>query len=180
MLKLFKMNYHPQLTDMMSKSMFIGAFAVNILTPSLLSYILHDYLNHAYIIWWLILNFFIFLSRVFLRQKLKFASRSAQDVNPILCAMIAVITFSALLHGYALWYFSMYVPDTQLFFVASVTIALVAGSISTLGSVYHAFATFVILNLIPIIFVFSSKGEAVFYIFSFSVFIYMFVMHNGF
>ena len=176
MLKLFKINYHPQLVDMMRKSIFVGTFSVNILTPFLLSYILYDYLDHTYILWWLVLNFLIFLARIYLKQELKFASKNAKDVNPILYSMIIIISLSALLHGYALWYFSLYVPDTQLFFAASVTIALVSGSISTLGGVYHAFAAYVTLNLIPIILVFSSKGEAMFYIFSFSVFSFLFVM----
>jgi len=175
MWNLFKMNYHPQLIMMINKASLMGTFSINLLTPTLLSYIIYDYLDHLYIQWWLILNFLIFVVRIFLMRKLTNASNDKKDLNPIFYRIVMLISLSSLLQGYALWYMSLYVPDTHLFFVSSVTVALISGSIATLGSVYPAFVSFVVLNSIPIIFIFSSKDEPIFYIFSVAVFTFMFV-----
>ena len=176
MLKLLKMNYHPQLIDMMAKSVFTGAFSVNILTPFLLAYILHNNLSYSYVQWWLILNIVIFVARVLLGRSLSWLNQQGKDVNIIFHSIMFVMFLSALLHAYALWYLSFHVSDTHLFFVATITVALVSGSISTLSSIYHAFASFVIFNLVPIILILSFTGGEMFYIFSFAVFTFMFAM----
>ncbi len=47
--KIFNLDYHPQLIEMMAKAAFAGAFSVNILAPILFSYAVFDYIESSYI-----------------------------------------------------------------------------------------------------------------------------------
>jgi len=177
MSKLLKMNYHPQLIDIMIKSTPAGTFSVNILTPFLISFLFFDYIDNTHVYIWLFANLVIFMMRIVNVKELNTAnSADIESVNRVLSNTLCIIFFSALLHAYALWYSSFYLSSEQLFFMALVTVSLVSGSISTIGSVFYAFAVYVIFNLLPIIFVFTYHGGEMYYVFSFSMLVYMLVM----
>ncbi len=73
------------------------------------------------------------------------------------------------------------IPDLELFFMATLVISMIAGSVSTLVGVYHAFAIYVLFNSIPIVIVFTHHGGKMFEVFALTTFIFMYVMlKNGF
>lgn len=179
---LFNKNYHPQLIEMMAKSVYVGALSLNILTPILLSYLLFEYIPSSYIYTWIGLNLIFFILRVVLNKKaLRASKREDKSVDNILFFISLTIFMSAILHAYALWYSSFHVPDIELFFMAIITTAMVSASISTLGSLYHIFAIFVVSSLLAIIFVFLYHGGEMFYTFAFAISVYMYAMlKNGY
>ncbi len=179
--ELFEKEYNPKLVDMMLKASHGGTFSVNILTPVLLSVLLYNYIESDYIISWLLLNIAIYFIRLILTAKATVANKSSsRDVKPYLYQIFTVIFFSAMLYGYALWYSVAYVNEMQILFIAMITITMVSGSISTLGSVFPAFFIYVFFNLVPIIIVLVFEGGEIFYTFAFAIFVYMFVMlKNG-
>jgi len=177
MMKLLKVNYHSQLIEIMLKSTLLGTISVNLLTPFLLSFILLEYIDRTYIYIWLIINVTLFFLRVLsIGYGNKANSRDDGSIQTVLYFIYTVVFISAIVHGMALFYASFYIPEVQLFFVAIITIAMVAGSISTLGSVYNAFFIYVVFNILPIVFVFTYHGGNMFYTFSFAVFVFMFAM----
>jgi len=182
MKEYISINYHHILIEMLLKATVVGSLAVNILTPILLSIILIDIIDHEYLLFWISVNVVIFVLRVFLIHKTKAANKLRdKSVNKFLYSTFGLIFISSLLHALALVYSSFYVSDLQLLFIAVITISLVSGSIATLGSIYHAFAIYVISNLLPIWALFLYKGGEIFYSFSLAVFVYMFVMlKNGY
>ena len=179
--ELFEKEYNPKLVDMMLKASHGGTFSVNILTPVLLSVLLYNYIERDYIISWILLNMAIYFVRLILTAKAAVANKNPSlDVKPYLYQIFAVIFLSAILHAYALWYSAAYVNEMQILFIAMITITMVSGSISTLGSVFPAFFIYVVFNLVPIIIVFIFEGGEIFYTFAFAIFVYMFVMlKNG-
>ena len=177
-MNILDINYHPKLIDIMLKSTSVGALSVNIFTPYLLAYFFYGTINDVYLYAWLVLNTVIFLFRIFL-IKLGFKANTKQDrkdINKILHLTYFTIFLSSILHGYALWYSSSYISHEELFFIAFVMIAMVSASISTLGSVFHAYAIYVFFNLIAIIIVFSFKGGAMYYLVSMALVVYTYVM----
>ena len=175
-------NYHFQLVEIMLNASHGGTFSVNILTPILLSALLLNDIESKYIVIWIVLNLIIYFSRLILTSKASIANKAASiQVKFYLKAIFGLIFLSAMLHGYALWYTVNNADDLKVLFVAMVTITMVSGSISTLGSVFPAFVTYVVSNLVPIIFIFIFEGGEIFYTFSLAITVYLFVMlKNGY
>ena len=175
---LLKVNYHHQLITMMTRSTLSASLASNIIAPILMVILVYQSIPLVYIYFWLGINLLFFLLRLRINHKLSQAVKEKKDkhINFFLCAVYATIFMSALLYSYNVWYLSLLVNDLSLFTVVFITSVLVSGSMATINSVYHAFAIFVIFNLLPIIFVFIYHGGVYFNIAAFTVSTFLFVM----
>ena len=175
-------NQHPQLIDIMLKASHAGTFSVNVLTPILLSALLLNDIDKTYITIWIVLNLLIYFTRLSVTSKTAIVNKDPlKDIRPYLYTIYTIIFISSMLHAYALWYTVGHADDLKVLFVAMVTITMVSGSISTLGSVFPAFVTYVSSSLIPIIVIFIWEGGEIFYTFAFAIFVYLFVMlKNGY
>ena len=176
---LLKVNYHHQLITMMTRSTVSASLASNIIGPILVAILVYQNVSSEYIYFWLGLNLLFFILRVTLNYKLSQAVKDKKPqeyINSFLNAIYATIFLSALLYGYNVWYLSLCIQDLSLFTVVFIMAVLVSGSMATINSVYHAFAIFVIFNLLPIIFVFVYHGGTFFNIAAFVVSIFLFVM----
>jgi len=180
--RFFDLNYHPSLVEIMLKGSFSGAFIVNIFTPLLLAYAFMPYINSSYLILWLILNALIYVVRIVLIKKIarvNYKENKALLIN--IKRVLLVVFLTALLYLAAILYSSAKVPDLELFLMGTLIVSMVAGSISTLVGVFHAFAIYVLLNSLSVVGVFFFHGGKLFEIFAGTTFIFMLVMlHNGY
>ncbi len=180
--KLFNLNYHPQLINIMVKGNLSGAFIVNILTPTLLAFAFYEYIASSMIYMWLALNYLLFMLRMLIVKKIEKALEIALgDMSSYIYLVVTVISATSLLYAYGLFYTYLYVPDLELFFMAILTLSMIAGAMATLVGIYHAFAAYIIINSLPIVVIFAYHGGRIFEIFAFTTFIFMFVMlKNGY
>ena len=180
--KLFDLNYHPQLIDIMVKGSYAGAFIVNVFTPILLSIVLKEYLLSTYVYMWLFLNISIYTIRILSIKKMSVElNKKTTNLRIYIYQTIIIVFATSMLYAYALFYSYGQIPDLELFFMATLIVSMIAGSISTLVGVFHAYAVYVVFSSLPIVIIFIYHGSKVFEIFALTTFVFMFVMlKNGF
>jgi len=180
--KFNDIDYHPSLIDIMVKGSLSGAFIVNIFTPVLLAYAYEEYISFFYLAIWLLLNVVMYIARVTLIKRISYLnSKPNSDMKIHIQFLLFVVVLTAVLYGGALIYSYLKVPDLELFLMGTLIVSMIAGSISTLVGVFHAFAVYVLLNSFSIVTVFFYHGGKMFEIFAITTFIFMIVMlKNGY
>ncbi len=178
---LLTINYHPELIDIVIKNSFIGILSVNIIMPILISIAIQDYMPIYSIYIWLGFNTIFFIIRFTIIKKISVLMKINNNIALYIHMMIFTIFLTAVLYGYALFYAYSYIPELELFFMATMIMVLVSGSLSTLSGIYQAFAVFVIFFTIPVIILFLFQNGIVYKIFSLTAFIFLFVLlKNGY
>ena len=165
--QIFTYTYDTKLILELIENTKFGAITSNILAPLTLSVIMYNAIPISYVYIFLLFHSMIFISRVFLTNSFKNTIKSLSNkhlTTKFLKIYISLISLSAFSFSILFFYASSYgVGDLELFFIVCIIIALSAGSLATMGSVYIVFASFMLSNIIPIITVMSIHGGRVFY-----------------
>ena len=180
MLKFLKVKYHHQLIEMMLKTTFVGTLSVNILVPFFFALLLYKNIPTLLVIIWLVSNIFLFIVRLVVGKKATEANNKKDGtVHHYIYLIMMIFIITASLHAYALWYSSFVISEVQLFFMQSITVTLISGSIATISSVFSVYFVFVVFNVLPILFVSIYHGGELFYTFAVAVAAYTFAMLNS-
>jgi len=180
MLKLFSFkNYHNKLILEMLKAANSGAVASNILGPLISITVLHTYFETICLSIWFVLHLVLFTMRLKVSNKL--ISIIKEDINykirdRYLLFYNFMLVMTAILYA-LISMMSIYngVEDLNLFIIITIIITLTAGSISTLGTVFLVFISFMISSLIPFFFILLYHGGMLFDIFAYMILIYLVV-----
>ena len=165
---IFSLKYHPKLVTIMIDLTISSVSSANIIAPLLVLYVLYDFVPHIHLYVWLFLHFFLFISRVFLAKNLRhLLAIESDDVRKYIIFTCLCVISTALLYAVALWtalYYDIF--DLHIFTVAVIVIALAAGSVTTLVSVFHVFVFYVTLSMLPLIAAMLYHGGELFNVFA--------------
>ncbi|RLA73248.1 MAG: hypothetical protein DRG24_00755, partial [Epsilonproteobacteria bacterium] len=166
--KALSIDYHPKLIEILIVSTLSGVLSANIIAPLMVAFILHDAVPHLLIYSWLSLHFMLFVGRVFMSKKLDYFLKIKSDKAIKSLKITFVLTAStALLYTIAAWSSVLYdVPDIRVLMIGTIMMALVAGSVSTLVSIFHAFVLYLFINVLPLIAAMIYHGGEMFHIFA--------------
>ncbi len=161
----------------MLRGTIFGSFATSLIGPLLIGLILYNNIPDYYLFIWISLHFILFFTRVFFTKKLLLDSKS--DKQSLRRKLIYSLVLSALisaLYGVIIWIAVLLeVSELNLLLITMGIVALSAGSISTLGSIFHAFILFVGLMIIPLIGALLYHGGEIFGIVSFIISVFILV-----
>jgi PAS domain S-box-containing protein len=91
--------------------------------------------------------------------------------------LIALVFITALLNPFLIWLaFVNGIPSIELMMLSIIIVTLSAGSISTTVSMFKVYLTFILLSMIPLIFIMLLHGGELFYMFSSILTIFTLVM----
>ncbi|MEA3490676.1 MAG: ATP-binding protein [Campylobacterota bacterium] len=170
-------DYHPKLIKNMADATAGGAFASNIVIPSITAFILYDWIPHRVISVWLFLQFILFITRIFISKKLLYLLQQpdAQErVKRYFIEYISATLLTALMYILIVWLMYIHAPpEITIILVMTVIVLMAAGSISTLGSVIILFILFVSLTIVPIILFALFHGGETFFIFALILSVYL-------
>jgi PAS domain S-box-containing protein len=178
--KIIDINYHRKLVEIMIKGSFPGVYVAGIIMPFLMIYIVEPYADKQLLIIWALLNIVIFAIRLFSLKQLKLRLQNEQDLKPYISLSIFIVFITAVVHSLLLIYAYYFVPDLEFYFLSVVILSLVAGSLSTLVGIFHAYVIYTVVNSLTIIVLFTMHGGDIYEIFAFTTVIFMVVMiKNG-
>jgi len=181
--QLFAYKYDNKLIAELIENTKFGALASHILAPFVTSMIMYAKIPLSYIIYFLLFHIIAFSLRLLLAQKLKQILKDGYTSTIKYIRLYALlVSLSALSFSIFFYFASSYkVGDLELFFLVTLIVALSAGSLATMGSVYIVFASFMLSNIIPLIIVMSLHGGKVFYFSSVALVFYIIVnLTHGF
>ena len=166
--KLFSIKYTNPLILEMLKSTKTAMIATNFIGSLLIIIALYSHIPNLYLVVWLSLNMIIAILRIQIASKLSLSIKNdTNHKDKYLKQYLIVVTLNGLLFGIiALVGMFYHVPHMNFFIIATVIIALTAGSITTLGTVFIGFVAYVLSNLIPLIIAFIYHGGMLFYEFA--------------
>jgi len=165
---IFSLNYSPKLMALFAKQTPFGTFYSNVITPVVLTYLLHESIPNIQLGVWFFLNILLFGIRVILSKKLyKYINISYEKVKQLIIVIIFSTTSSGLLLGYIIWAAVLYKVDDQLIFIIALAIvSLTTGAITTLVSIYVAYLSYVFVSIISMVSAILYHGGELFTIFA--------------
>ncbi|MEA3491437.1 MAG: ATP-binding protein [Campylobacterota bacterium] len=166
--KKLSIDYHTKLIKIFIVSTGIGTLSANIIAPLIVAYILYHFLPHTMIYSWLLVHIMIFVARILMTNRLDYCLQNDNIKVVKLLKIISILTsLTALAYGFIVWITVLHaVPDVYILMVGTIIMALVAGSISTLISLFHLFVIFVFFTIVPVIAAFIYHGGDIFMIFA--------------
>ena len=178
--KLLDTEYHPKLVEIMIKGSIPSIYISGLLVPFLVSVLMSKYIDNFYIYLWMFLNIIILVIRVSILNKIKTLLHLPKELKYYISLTIGVVFSTTVLYSSGLIYVYQSVPDIEFFFMAILMISIIAGSMSALIGIFHAYALYVIVNSLTIIGIFLVHGGQIFEIFAFTTFVFMLMMlKNG-
>ena len=161
----FIRDYPPQLIQNIIKSNLSGALSANLLIPFIVTYLFYNSIPLFELYTWLALHVAIFISRIIFEDK----------INTNTNIHFFLLSLTSFLFAVLAWMSLVYADDIHSLFVGMIIASVVAGSISTIVSVYHIFVVFVSIQLLGLISSFIYMGEDIFYLCAFlaSAFLYL-------
>ena len=180
MSKLFSfVNYDSKLILEMLNAAKSGAIASNILGPLISITVLYSYFDTLCLVTWFSFHLILFMMRLNVSSKLisiisKEKNSTLRDKYLLFYNFLLIIT--ALLYALiSIVSLSKGVDDVNLFFIAIIVITLTAGSISTLGTVFLVFLSFMFFSVVPFFFILLYHGDLLFDLFAYITLIYLVV-----
>ena len=175
--KLFSLHYDDKLILEMLAADKIGLIASGIIGPLIIVSVLYNHVPINYLLLWIFLQFALMIFRLYVGAKLHYSIQlKSNKTKNYLCTYIFTTSFTAFLLGMVSWLSIVYtVPEINIFIIGTVIIALAAGSIATLGTVFIAFTGFMIFSIIPFVFALLYHGGLIFYVFSLIMIIFIIV-----
>ncbi len=178
MIKTLNLHYDDKLILQMKKGSMSGVVAT--IVGQLVSVsLLYHYVPILYLLAWQFVGIIIISERFYLSKKLDKAVRTKNvNVKKYLNQLILCTTLTALMFGTLPLVTMFYsVPDVNFLMLGIIIIALAAGSISTLGSVYMAFFYFMAGSILPYTVILIYHGGLIFNIFVVVLWIF-FIIHT--
>ena len=173
--KFFTTNYNPKLILLMLELTLPGTIAANIIAPLLASYLVYAYISPFFMYCWLLLHVAMFFLRISSSKKLyNFTTlRDIKNTKRYLILTFVFISFTSLLYGILIYKCVIEgVPSLQILILSVMIIALCAGAISTLGSIFTAFLLYISFGSIPLIGSMLIIGGDIFNVFALIVFVF--------
>jgi PAS domain S-box-containing protein len=177
--KYITLNYHPRLIKLMMEFTFAGVFAANIIAPLLACFVAFEYIPHTYLALWVFAHILVFLSRIIVNFKLSYSIKhdKTKKTKKLLAITFCLVFISAFLYGVFILIGIIYdMPNTNILLIAMVSIAISAGAISTLGSIYTAFLIYVLTSMLPLLVFMLYLGGKIFNVFTFVIFVFTFII----
>jgi len=164
--RIFTAHHHPKLVEMVVESNFAGSVAANIVVPLTIGFVFYNHVPFSYLFIWVLLNFIIFVNRIYILNKVSDALENYDDtlVTRYLNSYFVSISISSVLYGSMIWLSVIYTEDIYVFFMGIVIASLVAGSLSTLLSIFYIFVSFVSLQILFFISACAYHGGEMFYL----------------
>jgi len=144
-------HYNNELILILLASKIKAALTINIILPLIYCYFLLDIFPIEIIILWLVLNLIIIKLRLSTAQKLTIAiEQSNKSKELYLQRYINILCVSGLLWGLIVSLAIFSASDRVILMGFTFVFGLAAGSVTTLGSIFHGFLRFILLFLGPI------------------------------
>ncbi len=178
---IVSLDYHPKLLEMLTALTLLGVMTSNIIGPLLIAYILYDIVPHFQIYIWLFLHLSIFFGRIFISKKLYYHLKiKSENHTKYLKILFIFIIMSAIMYGIAVWSSLFYgADDIRILSIAVIIVALSAGAIATLISIYMFYMVFVLVNTIPLLVMVLYHGGEMFNLFAFVLIIFTITVLNA-
>jgi len=181
--KLFEYRHDSKLILELIENTKFGTLASNIFAPTIVSIALYNLVPLYYLILFYIFHISIFISRLLVAKRFKHIL-TQQHSSTIKCLKIytLLISLSAISFSVMFFYASKSgAGELELFFILSIIVALSAGSLATMGSVYVVFASFMLSNILPLVIVLIIHGGQIFYFSAIVLVFYLFInLTHGF
>ncbi len=134
--------YHHELVVHLAKSSYLGTISSSIIGMMISSYLIYDKVPLFYIILLIIISFIVAILRVFITKTFLTIRDDSYDMKYVNFS-IWILFFTALIYGSIIYTAIAYhVETSDIFLLALLVIALVAGSVSTLGAIFPIFIVF--------------------------------------
>ena len=139
----------------------------------------YTFLSTENLIFWFSLHIFIFFFRLLIAKKLQFTIvHKTGDRDKYLTLYTLVISLAGLLFNFIiLGAFINDVPTANILIIGIIIIAFTAGSLSTLGTVFTLFISFMLTSIIPFVVLSIIFGDTLLHYFAFITLIY-FSIHS--
>ncbi len=166
--KALRIDYHQKLIEILIVSTVSGVLSANIIAPFMVAYVLYGSVPSLMISIWLLLHFTLFAGRIFMSKKLHYFLRINSEKTTKYLKIIFVLTSStAFLYAIAAWSSVLYAaPDLHVLMIGTIMMALIAGSITTLVSVFHSFVLYIFFSVLPLVGAVLYHGGDIFKIFA--------------
>ena len=172
---LFSIHYNDKLILEYLQNSKRGAVISNILAPIFVILASYGYVtNHLMAFWYMSMVILYFL-RINSSIKLKsmVLNKKIKMQNYYFKINISAIFITSLLYGLASWVVIFNAPDANIFLVGTIIIALSAGSIATIGTIFIVFTGFMLLSIIPFTVALIYHGTFIFDIYALLLLVYL-------
>jgi PAS domain S-box-containing protein len=168
MKNFLQFDYNIKNVAMVVETSVASAFAANLVAPLIAVYIVYGYFENKTILIWFSVHIIILLSRLTIRKKLTYYLLKDKKKVPFFANILLILVIlTSFLYAFLIWFSVLRnIPDLNIFMLSSLVLALSAGAISTLMSVFQIFAIFVSINMFSAVSALLYHGEDIFYIFS--------------
>jgi len=176
--KILSLNYHPQLIVILNEASFLGALASNILGMIFALHLLYGSMDDTYRYSLAIFSVIIFLVRVSVSYKSTQYIKKNSSVKPIhLIIILITIILTSIFYAIVLWWAVLHdIKEIDIFLIATILLALIAGSSSSMSSVFVAFLLYLTANSISLLPALIYHGGEAFYIYAFIISVFVFVI----
>ena len=179
--KVFALSCHKKLIEMLIKTNFSGSLASNLILPLVISGIFYKLIPTIYI--WLAFHLILLPARIYICKKMSYYLKedNKKQTSLYLNIYTLLVSLTAILYGYIVWQSVLYAQDIDIFLMGMVISSIVAGSVATLVSIFHIFALFVILQMVPFIAAFLYHGGEIFILIAVLATVFLFIIiANGY
>ncbi len=155
---------------MFVESATLSAFVANLIAPLIVLYVISDFFSLKEMIVWFLLHIIVLIIRVVYKVKIENALKYgfSDSLYKKIDILFFLTSFTAFLYAYIVIASALYeIPMENLFMLCATLLALGAGSISTLMSIFHFFVIFVFITMFSSIFSLIYYQESVAYMFAF-------------
>ncbi len=180
--RMRSLDYHPDLLRMVMKEMKSGILMANFIGVCLYIVVMYPYIPG------MLLGGWAFMLSVFLLLRIRISGRilaklddNAPDLKQWLRYYMFATLGNAVFWGLSSWLTVLYAPSQYTFFIMAILLTLTAGANSTLGAIYHIYATYAVPILVLLSTSLLFTGEEVYTVISFIVTLAMIIiMANGY
>jgi len=174
-------NYHDELIKMLAISVNEITFFLYILISFTFLTILEPFVPFELLLSWFLANFFSLGLRFYLGKKIELAINNNDTINKnkYLKNYIHTASLSGFLWGITAFFPFFYAPDVYLFLTLAILIGFSSGAVVTLGSIFHAYAHYLVLAMAPIFTLLLISGEILYVGTAFGVLMYFSIVLTG-
>jgi len=151
---LKQFDYHKELIELLFKSN-MAPLSSNFIMP-ILSYILFmDMIKHEVLFVWLSCHFIVFFLRMLTRKKVlaNLNYFTSKEIKNYMIYYLSLVFLSASLWGVLFTFSFIYMNDVNQYITLAILLGLIAGSTTSLSSIFHA--SFVFISTIILFMIFN-------------------------
>ncbi len=176
--KILSLNYHPQLIIILNEASFLGASASNILGMMFALHLLSGSMDNTYRYSLAIFSILIFITRVVTSSKSTKYIKKHNKANPIhLIITLITIVLTSIFYTIILWWALLHdIKEIDIFLITTIVLVLIAGSSSSMSSVFVAFLLYLTANIVSLIPALLYHGGESFYIYAFIISVFVIVV----